>query len=77
MAIVRSINKGTQIVKIHPTEVDLFYQVVVNADGEPYVHLTTFGSQHRATAPKSSQSIQLNATMAAELVTLLVETFGL
>lgn len=77
MAVVRSISKGAQNVGVHPTKVDMFYQVIFDGAGRRYIHLTTFGSSDRASAPKSSQSIQLDAAMAEELVTLLNETFGL
>ena len=63
--------------RIHATEVDMFYQVIARGDGKRYLHLTTFGSEQRASAPKSSQSMQLDAAMAEELVTLLIDTFGL
>ena len=76
MAIVRSLSEGAQAVKIHPTETDMFYQVVTTGDGRRYLHLTTFGSNARVATPKSSQSIQLDAKMAEELLRLLVDTFG-
>lgn len=76
MALVGSISRGTQSVKLHPTVVDMFYQVVVDREGNRYLHLSTFGSPGRASAPKSSQSLQIDAEMAKELVTLLAETFG-
>lgn len=68
---------GTQSVKLHPTVVDMFYQVLVDSEGRRYLHLSTFGSPSRVSAPKSSQSIQIDAARAEELMTLLVETFGL
>lgn len=44
MALVRSISTGTQSVKLHPTMVDLFYQILVDHEGRRYLHLSTFGS---------------------------------
>lgn len=76
MAVVRSITKGAQSVKLHPTSVDMFYQIVVDGVGKKYLHLSAFGSSDRASAPKSSQSLQIDVNMADELVRLLVETFG-
>ena len=77
MARVRSLTRGTQTVKLHPSEVDCFFQLVESEDGKKYVHLSTFGSDARASGSKSSQSIQLDATMARELVKVLQETFSL
>lgn len=76
MAIIKSISKGTQSVKLHPTQVDMFYQVVTGNDGRRYLHLSTFGSPERVSGPKSSQSIQIDAEIAQRLSALLAETFG-
>lgn len=53
----------------------MFYQRV-EAGGEPFIHLTTFGSDGRASAPKSSQSIQLDLDAARQLVWALREVLG-
>lgn len=76
MARIRQLEKGTQSVSVHPTEVDCFYQVVVGPDGETYLHLTTFGSDDRRSRPKSSQSIQLSKSVANELVNVIQTTFA-
>jgi hypothetical protein len=75
MARVRSLAKGTQAIRPHESEVDCFYNVLDRPDGSRLLHLTTFGSDHRQSKPKSSQSIQIDEDMARELVALLVETF--
>lgn len=75
MARVRSLQHGTQDVKVHPSEVDCFYQVVTSASGEQFVHLSTFGSEERHSKPKSSQSLQLDEGMARELVNVLQRAF--
>lgn len=75
MARLRSIEKGTQDVKKHPTEVDCFYQVININDGDVLLHLTTFGSDHRRSGPKSSQSLQVDEARARELVALIRTTF--
>lgn len=75
MARVRKLERGTQAVRPHSSEVDCYFQVVADVDGRPLLHLSTFGSDHRASAPKSSQSIQIDEEMARQLVALLVETF--
>jgi hypothetical protein len=77
MARVRSLTRGSQTVKLHPSEVDCFFQVVESEDWKKYLHLSAFGSDARASGSKSSQSIQLDATAAQELVEILHETFGL
>jgi uncharacterized protein YutD len=76
MARIRRIEKGTQSVSVHPTEVDCYYQVIVGDDGERYLHLTTFGSDDRKSKPKSSQSIQLSKEVAGELVAVVQDVFG-
>lgn len=75
MARVRSLTHGTQAVKVHPTEVDCFYQQINSEDGRTYLHLTTFGSDDRASKAKSSQSIQLDEDIARQLVRIVHETF--
>lgn len=74
MARVRSLEKGTQNVRPHPTTVDCHYQVVTSEDG-PLLHLTPFGSDDRASAMKSSQTLQLDEAMAGELLNVLFSTF--
>ncbi len=75
MARVRSLQHGTQDVKVHASEVDCFYQVVMTSSGEKFVHLSTFGSDERHSKPKSSQSIQLDAVLARDLVDVLRRAF--
>jgi hypothetical protein len=77
MARLRSLQPGTQTVRAHPTEVDCFYQTVLDKDGNKILHLTTFGSDDRQSNPKSSQSIQLDERSAAELLKVIVETFNI
>jgi hypothetical protein len=68
---------GTQSVKAHPTEVDCFYQTVLDNNGNKILHLTTFGSDGRQSNPKSSQSIQLDERSARALRRIIEETFGI
>lgn len=75
MARLRSLAQGLQNVKVHPTEVDCFYQVITAADGTRLLHLTTFGSDHRRSDPKSSQSLQIDEPTAQQLVTVIRATF--
>jgi len=74
VARVRSFRKGVQDIRVHPSEVDCFHQVVESDLGK-FVHLSTFGSDARQAAPKSSQSIQIDEAMAAELVQILKSVF--
>lgn len=76
MTRVRSFSEGKQNVKAHETEVECYYQSVRTVDGELLLHLTTFGSSDRVSAPKSSQSLQLDIVQARELQILIDQTFG-
>lgn len=75
MARVRSLQQGAQDVKSHPSEVDCFYQLITNPAGEVLVHLSTFGSDHRRSQPKSSQSLQLDEDVARQLIAVLQKAF--
>lgn len=75
MARVRTLSKGNQTLKLHRTDVDCYFQVLHDDQGRPILHLSTFGSDSRASDPKSSQSLQIDEAMAAELVELLRDTF--
>lgn len=66
---------GAQNVKVHATEVDCFHQVVTAQDGTRLIHLSTFGSDQRASDPKSSQSMQLDVHAAQELIRILKAEF--
>jgi len=76
MALIRSVQAGRQAVKPHVTEVDCFTQQLTAADGTLLVHLSTFGSDHRASPAKSSQSMQFDRERAADLVEQFVTVFG-
>lgn len=75
MARIRNIERGTQHVKVHPTEVDCYFQYVTTPAGERLLHLTTFGSESRASQPKSSQSLQLDRAGAKTLRDVLDHAF--
>jgi hypothetical protein len=74
MAKIRSISKGTQSVRTHPTEVDCSFQIVESEMGR-LLHLSTFGSDTRDSAPKSSQSLQLDEQTARRLVEVIRQAF--
>jgi hypothetical protein len=75
MARIRSLTAGDQSIRAHETEVDCFYQTTFAADGSTLVHLSTFGSDERASKAKSSQSIQIDQNIAAQLIQVLTQTF--
>lgn len=75
MAIIENFVQGTQSVTEHRTTVDCNYQRVQAVDGSVLLHLSTFGSSDRQVPGKSSQSIQLTAGAAAELVAIIRATF--
>ncbi|WP_349897486.1 hypothetical protein [Parafrigoribacterium soli] len=62
--------------KVHPTEVDAEWSIVTDNDGAPLLQISTFGSDARASLPKVSQTIQLDAAMAGLLQKALTTTFG-
>lgn len=74
MARVRSISPSDQRIKPHPSEVDCEYAVIDTVSGR-LLHLSTFGSDDRASERKSSQSLQLDAGRARELVDVILQTF--
>lgn len=75
MARIRTLGEGTQNVRSHASEVDCFYQIVEGPRGERLLHLSTFGSDTRTSDPKSSQSIQVDREIAAQLVGVLRKAF--
>lgn len=75
MARVRSIRLGEQNVRVHPSEVDCFFQTVESADGTKYLHLSTFGSDVRESEPKSSQSLQFDRAAASVLIRVVSSAF--
>jgi len=75
MARIVKFETGTQEIAIHRSEVVCFHQVVLDGDQRSHLHLSTFGSQDRASAPKSSQSLQIGKEEAKELMAILLDTF--
>ncbi|GAA1008930.1 hypothetical protein GCM10009551_091010 [Nocardiopsis tropica] len=74
MARIRALEPGSQTVRRHPTEVDCYYSVVTDGNGD-LLHLSTFGSDDRQSDPKSSQSIQLDEAAAGQLLDIIVKAF--
>ena len=75
MARIRRFEKGGQDVRPHVSEVDCYFQVLVDADGRKLLHLSTFGSDQRQSKPKSSQVLQLDESAASELIEIVRSAF--
>ena len=76
MVHVSRLEPGRQQIRAHKTSIRAFVQRVVAEDGTARVHLSTFGSPERESAPKSSQSLQFDERSAKELVRYFHEIFG-
>lgn len=60
---------------VHPTKVDCRVREVVGPRGVAFLELSTFGSDHRVSPPKVSQTIQLGREEALELSRFINEVF--
>jgi len=76
MARIVSVRAGHQDVRPHHSDVDCFVQELRGENGEKLVHISTFGSAQRQSAPKSSQSMQFDLAAASALVEQFVAVFG-
>lgn len=76
MVLIANFRTGTQSIRPHAEAVEAYIQVVDPLGASPRVHISTFGSTKRVSAPKSSQSLQLDSSSAALLVSHLREAFG-
>jgi len=77
MARVRSLTESHADGRVHPTEVDCGWQVVQTQSGQRLLQLSTYGSDTRVSQPKVSQTIQLDRTVATQLVEVLTRAFDL
>jgi hypothetical protein len=75
VARIRSLSHASDDGRIHPTEVDCTWQIVTDQE-KKYLQLSTYGSDSRASHPKVSQTIQLDASMARSLADIIRQTFG-
>ncbi len=75
MARLRSLDHIVSNSRLHPTEVDGLWSVVISKSGEHFLQLSTYGSDARQSGPKVSQTIQLSAEMAAALMSAIEQTF--
>ncbi|WP_433593444.1 Shedu immune nuclease family protein [Nocardia sp. CA-145437] len=78
MARVLRLTPGQQRIEAHDLDkgVDCEHKKVTDDGGDTLLHLSTFGSKNRESHRKSSQSLQFDAGIAAELVDILRDTFG-
>ncbi|PWU59465.1 hypothetical protein DLE60_16285 [Micromonospora globispora] len=71
---MRSFGPSQQRVKVHPTEVDCEH-AVIDDGSQRLLHLSTFGSDDRASERKSSQSMQLDVEAARQLLEIIEGAF--
>lgn len=76
MARIRSLALDNTPARPPRTEVDCIYTVTFSDDGTKLLRLATLGSDLRKSTPKPSQIIEIDSVMAAELVQIFKETFG-
>lgn len=76
MAIIRKFTSGPPTTRVHPSTTDAVVQVVRPVGGGVLLQVSTFGSDHRQSEPKVSQTIQLDASAAKALRVLIDSTFG-
>lgn len=76
MALIRKLEKGNSNVRPHDSQVDATYQIVYRPNGEALLHLATYGSDHRQSEPKVSQTVQLDGSTALELARIIDAQFG-
>jgi len=67
MARIRSFKRVSGASAEHPTEVDAEWSIVTREDGTALLQLSTFGSDHRVSKPKVSQTIQIDLKTARAL----------
>lgn len=75
MAIIRSLEPGHSAVRLNRTEVDCTFQVFEDENYGRVLHLATYGSDARASAPKVSQVIQLDELQGRKLIKILQGLF--
>nr|WP_280271555.1 Shedu anti-phage system protein SduA domain-containing protein [Nocardia wallacei] len=78
MARILKILQNSQKIRAHKLNkgVECEYQVIEDGAGDTLLHLSTFGSQQRISNRKSSQSLQIDRTIARDLIEVFGDTFG-
>lgn len=75
MARIRSFSFRPAEGHAHPTEVDATWAIIHNGH-DALVQISTYGSDARQSHPKVSQTIQIDEAIAAQVIDVLVDTFG-
>ncbi|BBX88409.1 hypothetical protein CQY21_20175 [Mycolicibacterium boenickei] len=75
MARIRSLKRDDEPARPPRTAVDCTYGIVYADDGTKLLRLATLGSDMRKSVPKPSQIIEIDATIARDLIELLRTTF--
>lgn len=75
MAKIRSFTFRSTSANAHPTEVDATWAVIGTGPGA-LVQISTYGSDDRQSHPKVSQTIQIDARVAGEIIDVLTDTYG-
>lgn len=74
MAKIKEFFQDKKTSSPHPTEVECGYQIVRGPEG-PLLQLSTYGSDHRQSEKKTSQTIQVDRERAIQLLHILKDTF--
>lgn len=74
MARIRNLEEKGKAAKRKQTLVDCGWQIV-EVEGETLLQLTTYGSDERQNIGSPSQTVQIDADIAAELVRVLRRAF--
>lgn len=75
MALITKLNHLTKDRQSIHREVEAAVCILNANNGEKYIQIDTFGSHERARAGEVNQSIQFNRASAAELQTLIHDTY--
>lgn len=73
MAVVRGFSEAPTSTVVHPTAVDCDWNLV--AGPESYLQLSTYGSDHRQSKKKVSQTLQIDREVAVELMQIIKKVF--
>ena len=76
MALIRSLTAGDGNVRPTKSEVDAAWVVTTDSKYGTVLKISTFGSDTRASGPKPSQVVEINAAIAHDLIAILTKTFG-
>lgn len=75
MARIRSLKRDTQPARPPRTEVDCLYTTVRTDRGDKLLRLATLGSDHRKWEPKPSQIIEVDETIAKQLIEVIFDVY--